>query len=85
MPVTFYHVRISVQGELHDEVKVDMEPETLERQILSHTEAALRSRLMARPLTSAPCNAFELAPAKSQVHKSSSACEPRIEVLRSSA
>jgi hypothetical protein len=34
MPVTFYHVRISVQGELHDEVKVDMEPETLERQIL---------------------------------------------------
>lgn len=30
----YYHVRISVTGERHDEVKVDMDEETLERQFL---------------------------------------------------
>jgi predicted nucleotide-binding protein len=30
----FYHIRISVEGEAHDEVKTDMDEETLERQFL---------------------------------------------------
>jgi len=32
--MAFYHVRISVEDERHDEVKTDMDEETLERQIL---------------------------------------------------
>jgi len=33
--VTFYHVRLSVEGERHDEVKTDVSEDTLERQFLA--------------------------------------------------
>jgi len=33
--MTFYHVRISVDGQRHDEVKTDIDEDTLERQFLA--------------------------------------------------
>ena len=31
----YYHVRLSVKGQRHDEIKVDINEETLERQFLN--------------------------------------------------